>query len=247
MIIDGIEIKWLGHSGFLIKNPAPQAYTKEAQEPLRGPNKSSTKIFTKGMIYIDPYNIKDDSEKADLILLTHSHHDHCSVVDIKKIIKEGTRIVLTADCQSKIVRFDTPIKIDVVEPGQEITFGSIKISVLPAYNVDKHFHPKDESWVGYFLKINGLLIYHAGDTDVIPEMQKLTGYKQQGKKLIVLLPVGGRFTMSVEEAVEAAKLIKPDLAIPMHYGSLVGTEEDAKEFKELCEEERINCEILEKE
>ena len=237
MIIDGIEIKWLGHAGFLIKNSTPPAY----------PDKSSTKISTKGkMIYIDPYNISEDSEKADLILLTHSHYDHCSVADIKKIIQEGTRIVLTADCQSKIVRFDVPIKLEVVEPGKELVFGNMKISVLPAYNVDKPFHSKEESWVGYFLKINGLLVYHAGDTDVIPEMQKLTGYKQQGKKLVALLPVGGRFTMSAEEAVEAAKLIKPDLAIPMHYGSVVGSEDDAKEFCEMCEEEGINCEILEK-
>lgn len=220
MKIDGIELKWLGHSGFLIRNS--------------------------NVIYIDPYNIKDGLEKADLILLTHSHYDHCSVADIKKIIKEGTRIFLTADCQSKIVRFDVPIKLDVVEPGQELVFRNTKISVLPAYNVDKPFHSKDELWVGYFLKINNLLIYHAGDTDVIPEMQKLTGYKQHGKKLVALLPVGGRFTMSAEEAVEAAKLIKPDLAIPMHWGSVVGTEDDAKEFKELCEEENINCEILEK-
>ena len=220
MQIDGIEIKWLGHSGF--------------------------KINASSVIYIDPYNIKENSEKADLVLLTHSHYDHCSVADIKKVIKEGTRIVLTADSQSKIVRFDVPIKLEIVEPGQELVFGNTKISVLPAYNVDKPFHPKDESWVGYFLKINGLLIYHAGDTDVIPEMQKLTGYKQHGKKLVVLLPIGGRFTMSAEEAVEAAKLIKPDLVIPMHYGSIVGSEEDAKEFKELCEEEGIECEILEK-
>ena len=220
MQIDGIEIKWLGHAGFLIKNSK--------------------------VIYIDPYNIREGSEKADLILLTHSHYDHCSVADIKKVIKGGTRIVLTADCQSKIVRFDVPIKLEVVEPGHELVFGNTKISVLPAYNVDKHFHPKDESWVGYFLKTNGLLVYHAGDTDVIPEMQKLTGYKQQGRKLVALLPVGGRFTMSAEEAAEAAKLIKPDLAIPMHYGSIVGSEEDAKEFCELCGEEGINAEVLEK-
>jgi len=221
MQIDGIEVKWLGHAGFLIKNSK--------------------------VIYIDPYNIKENSEKADLILITHSHYDHCSVADIKKIIKEGTRIVLTADCQSKITRFDVPIKIDVVEPEQEIIFGNTKISVLPAYNLDKPFHSKDELWVGYFLKINGVLLYHAGDSDVIPEMQKLTGYKQHGKKFVALLPVGGRFTMSAEEAAEAANLIKPDLAIPMHYGSIVGSEEDAKEFCELCKENKINCEILEKE
>ena len=231
MQINGIELKWLGHAGFLIKD--------SAHEGVPSPEGK--------VIYIDPYNIREDSEKADLVLITHSHYDHCSVADIKKIIKEGTRIVLTADCQSKIVRFDVLIKLEVVEPGHELAFGEVKISTLPAYNIDKPFHSKEEGWVGYLIKLNDVFIYHAGDTDVIPEMQKLTGYKQQGKKLVALLPVGGRFTMSAEEAVEAAKLIKPDLAIPMHWGSIVGTEDDAKEFCELCEEENINCEILEKE
>jgi len=218
MKIGDIEIKWLGHSGFLIK------YSKT--------------------IYIDPYNIREGSEKADLILITHSHYDHCSIADIKKIIKEGTKIIIPADCQSKITRFEIPIKMQVIEPGQELNHGNIKISTLPAYNIDKPFHSKDESWVGYLVKINGLLLYHAGDTDVIPEMQKLTGYHE---KFVALLPIGGRFTMSAEEAVEAAKIIKPFLAIPMHYGSIVGNNEDAREFCELCEEEGIDTKILEKE
>lgn len=221
MKIGDIEIKWLGHAGFLIKDSK--------------------------VIYIDPYNIKEGSEKADLVLITHSHYDHCSVADINKIVRPGTKIIAPADCQSKITRFDVPIRIEVVEPDQELVFGDVKISSLAAYNIDKHFHPKEELWVGYLIKINNSLIYHAGDTDVIPEMQKLTGYKQSGKKFIALLPVGGRFTMSPEEAVEAAKLIKPSLAIPMHYGSIVGSEEDAHEFVELCGEEGIKAEVLEKE
>jgi L-ascorbate metabolism protein UlaG (beta-lactamase superfamily) len=221
MLIGDVELKWLGHSGFLIKN-------------------SKT-------IYIDPYNVKAGMDKADIILITHSHYDHCSVVDIEKIIQEGTKIILTADSQSKITRFNIPIKMEIVEPGQELDLGEVKISVLPAYNIDKTFHPKDEAWVGYLVKINNLLIYHAGDSDLIPEMQKLTGYKQPGKEFVALLPIGGRFTMNVEEAVEAARLIKPALAIPMHFGSIVGMDEDAKEFKELCAENNIRCEILEKE
>jgi len=221
MKIGDIELKWLGHAGFLIKN-------------------SKT-------IYIDPYNIREGLEKADIILLTHSHYDHCSVADIEKIVREGTRIFLTADCQSKITRFNVPIKMEIVESGQEFDFNDIKIGVLPAYNTDKNFHPKNEGWVGYLVKINNLLIYHAGDSDLIPEMQKLTGYKQPGKEFVALLPVGGRFTMNAEEAFEAARLIKPTLAIPMHYGAIVGTSEDAQEFKELCEEENIKCAILEKE
>ena len=223
MEIQGIEIKWLGNSGFFIKDNKDQ------------------------VIYIDPYNIKKEMEKADLILITHSHYDHCSIIDINKIIKKGTKIILPVDCQSKINRFNIPIDIQVIEPDQELNFGEIKISVLPAYNIDKPFHQKEDGWVGYLIKINGVFISHVGDTDVIPEMQKLTGYKEEGKEFIALLPVGGRFTMSAEEALEAAKLIKPSLAVPMHYGSVAGTINDAEEFVSLCKEEGINAKILEKE
>ncbi len=221
MRIKGIELRWLGHAGFLIKN-----------------NK---------VIYIDPYNIKGDLEPADIILITHSHYDHCSFPDIGKIIKEGTKIVITPDCQSKIAKFNVPIKIELIEPGQELDFGEVKVFAVPAYNIDKHFHSKDESWVGYVIKIDDVIIYHAGDSDIIPEMQKLTGYKQPNKEFVILLPVGGRFTMNAEEAAEAAKLIKPNLAIPMHWGEIIGDENDAKEFVELCKEEGIKAEILEKE
>lgn len=220
MKIGNIELKWLGHSGFLINN--------------------SKKI------YIDPYNIPENSEKADIILITHSHYDHCSFEDINKIIQEGTKIIMPADCQSKITRFETPIKMEVIQQGQELDLGDLKISAVPAYNIDKQFHPKDDAWLGYLIKMNDVLIYHAGDTDVIPEMQKLTGHRQEGKEFIALLPVGGRFTMSAEEAAEAANIIKPTLAIPMHYGSIVGTEKDAQDFLEFCKEKEINAKILEK-
>ena len=212
MEIGEVEIKWLGHSGFLIKNHM--------------------------IVYIDPYKIKENSEKADIILITHSHYDHCSIADIKNIIKEGTKILLTADCQSKMTRFDIIIDMQI---------GEIKIAVLPAYNLDKSFHPQEEGWVGYLIKMNDVLIYHAGDTDLIPEMQKLTGYNQPDKKFIALLPIGGKFTMNVEEAVEAAKLIKPMMAVPIHYGSIIGSREDAEEFVKLCKEAGIDGRILERE
>jgi L-ascorbate metabolism protein UlaG (beta-lactamase superfamily) len=223
MKIEGsdIEIKWLGHAGFLIKNGLT--------------------------IYVDPYNISEEAaeDKADVILITHSHYDHCSVEDLNKIVQEKTRIICPADCQSKIAKFDVPVKIDLVEPNQEIDLGTIKISTIPAYNVDKDFHPKESNWLGYLIKMNNLVIYHAGDTDQIPEMQKLTGHQE--KDFIALLPIGGRFTMTAEEAAEAANTIKPSLAIPMHYGSIVGTKEDAEEFVQLCSEYGINAQILEKE
>ena len=222
MKIDGIELKWLGHSGFLIKNSSN--------------------------IYIDPYNISDGSEKADYILITHSHHDHCSFADISKIVKDGTKIICPPDCQSMINKLkDVKIKIEIVEPDTQLDFGNLKISTVSAYNVDKQFHPKDESWVGYVVKINGVIIYHAGDTDNIKEMQKLTGYNRADKKFIALLPVGGKYTMNSEEAAEAAKVIKPFLAVPMHYGSIVGTKEDAEDFVKECKDAKISAEILEKE
>jgi len=223
MEIDGFEIKWLGHSGFFIKN-----------------NENSR------VIYIDPYNIKEESEKADFILISHGHYDHCSYSDLNKIVKEGTKIFITADCQSKITRFTHPIKMEIVEPNQEFSFNDLKISTIPAYNIDKHFHPKEEHWVGYIIRIRNTTLYFAGDTDIIPEMTNLTGYNQPNKNFVALLPVGGRFTMTAEEAFEAAKIIKPTLAIPIHWGSVVGTEDDAKEFVNLCKEEGINAEILEK-
>lgn len=220
MELGDVSLEWLGHSGFLIKN---------------------SKI-----IYIDPYEVRGELPKADVILITHSHYDHCSVADMKKIVKDGTRIIMTADCQSKVTRFDEQIKLEIIEPGQEADLGSVKITALPSYNIDKSFHPKEEGWVSYCIKMGTVIIYHAGDSDVIPEMKNLTGHKQPGKRLIALLPVGGRFTMSAEEAFEAAKIIKPDVAVPMHYGSVIGDKNDAEEFCELCNEEGINCEVLER-
>ncbi len=221
MQIGKISLDWLGHAGFLIKN---------------------SKI-----IYVDPYKIPTDSEKADIILITHSHYDHCSVEDIEKIVKEGTKIIMPADCQSKVARFSVSIDMKITNPGDEIDLEGVRIFAVSAYNKDKPFHSKEEGWLGYLIKTEDTLIYHAGDTDFIPEMQKLTGHKQKGVEFVALLPVGGRFTMSAEEAVQAVKTIKPNIAIPMHYGSVVGSKEDAEEFKELCEEEGFNVKILEKE
>lgn len=222
MKIKDIEINFLGHSGFLIKTSAGK------------------------IIAIDPYNTSSNVPQADLILITHSHYDHCSLKDIEKIAKPGTTIIVPADAQSKITKIKD-IKMEIIEPGDELSILNLKIQALPAYNINKDFHTKKDGWVGYIIKTQDVIIYHAGDTDKIPEMKKLTGYGKHGNEFITLLPVSGQFTMNAEEAAQVASLLSPDLAIPMHYGAgVAGTIEDAKQFAELCKESNIKTQILEK-
>ncbi len=220
MKVGSVDIEWLGHSAFKIK-------------------------FRDLEIYIDPYQI-NKQEKADLILITHSHYDHCSQQDIEKIAKDGTIIIATPDCQSNLARLKQKIEIALIEPDKEITLRDIKIKGIEAYNNNKKFHTKSEGWVGYVLQLGDTVIYHAGDTDLIKEMSKLTGYGKKENYFIALLPIGGNFTMNAEEASEAAEIIKPTIAIPMHYGSIVGSVADAEKFAKLCEEKGISAKILEK-
>ncbi|RMD67938.1 MBL fold metallo-hydrolase [Candidatus Pacearchaeota archaeon] len=222
MEIKGVELRFLGHAGFLVR-------TKGGQ-----------------VIIIDPYNLEGEVEKADLVLITHSHFDHCSIKDLEKVVREGTRVVVPADAQSKITKLND-VDMQIVEVGDELKFGEVKVEAVPAYNVGKDFHPKSEGWMGYVLKLGEVVIYHAGDTDKIPEMEKLTGYGHHNNFFIALLPVSGTYVMNAEEAAEVASLLSPDLAIPMHYGAgVAGTLEDAQKFVELCKEKGIKAEILEK-
>lgn len=221
MKIQNIDIEWLGHAAFKIK------------------------ILNK-IIYIDPYQLTGKLKEADLILITHSHYDHCSQQDIDKISRDGTIIVCTADCQSKIVRISKKVRLEPIEPGMEINLNALKIRAVEAYNLNKKFHPKAENWVGYVLIIDNTVIYHAGDTDQIKEMEKLTGYAKKGNFFVALLPVGGTYTMDAEEAAKAASIIKPSLAIPVHYGTIIGSRADAEKFVKLCGERGIKAQILEK-
>jgi len=219
MKIGSIDLEWLGHATFKIK-------------------------FSGLTIYIDPYQIVKP-DKADIILVTHSHYDHCSQQDIEKIAKDGTIVVATPDCQSNLARLKQKIEIKLIEPGKELTIKEIKIKAVEAYNQNKKFHPKSEEWVGYVLRFGDTVVYHAGDTDLIKEMSTLTGYSSS-KYFIALLPVGGTYTMNAQEAAEAAAIIKPTIAIPMHYGTIVGSRSDAEKFVKLCEEKNITAKILEK-
>ncbi len=221
MKVGNIDIKFLGHSGFMISNGKK--------------------------IVIDPYNVSNKVEKADMILITHSHYDHCSIKDIEKLSKDGTLIIATADCQSKILKVEG-VDMNIVEVGDKLEFGNIKIETIAAYNKSKDFHPKSEGWIGYIIKMGNVVIYHAGDSDFIPEMQKLSGYGKHGNEFVAMLPVSGTYVMDPEEAAEAASTISPDLVIPMHYGAgVVGSVEDAKNFVEICREKGLRAEVLEKE
>lgn len=193
----GILVDWLGHDSF--------------------------RIMASGKtIYIDPFNISG-GEKADLVLITHEHYDHCSPEDIEKIVSDKTSIV----CNSITAKKLGGKKIIKIETGESVEIEGIKITAVPAYNLKKPFHPKG-SGIGYLIETEGTTIYHAGDTDYIPEMNEL-----KGRVNIALLPVSGTYVMTAEEAVQAAEAIEPEIVIPMHYASIVGTEENAKRFAEL--------------
>ena len=201
-LVEGI--RWLGHASFLIESGQT--------------------------IYIDPYDIPQDLAdvipKADLILVTHDHRDHFSPGDIEMLAKPTTTVV-----SIKPVIQDLPEGIKhsrTIAPGDTVTVYDIMIEAVPAYNIGKKFHPKDKGYVGFIVHLEDRTIYHAGDTDLIPEMEHIVAD-------IALLPIGGTYTMNAVEAAKAADVIKPEVAIPMHWGKIVGTWEDAREFQARCE------------
>jgi L-ascorbate metabolism protein UlaG (beta-lactamase superfamily) len=213
----GVKITWLGHDGFKIQ---------DGSETL----------------VIDPFKLARDV-RADYVLISHEHFDHCNSEDLKRVLKESTIVLAPESCTSELAKV-SPKEIRKVKPGDKLKVGGFEIRAIPAYNTNKykepgkHFHPKQDGKVGYVVKTkSGVTIYHTGDSDVIPEMENLAPD-------IALLPVSGTYVMTSDEAAQAVSKIRPKIAIPMHYGTIVGTLDDAEKFKKQA---KCEVEILVKE
>ena len=193
--------------------------TQEMKHNIVWLGHDSFRIDASTCIYIDPYQL-DGGKPADLILVTHEHFDHCSPEDVARIQQPETVIVTEKDSAEKLSG-----DVRVMTPGESLVLDGLTVEAVPAYNTNKDFHPKANGWLGFIIDIDDVKIYHAGDSDYIPEMEDLDVD-------IALLPVSGTYVMNPDEAVQAALAIKPKLAIPMHYGAIVGDQSDAAHFRD---------------
>jgi L-ascorbate metabolism protein UlaG (beta-lactamase superfamily) len=193
-----VQLQWFGHASFKISSGSD-------------------------VIYIDPWKLKIAPHDAAIVLVSHSHYDHYSAVDIAKVSGMATKFIAAGDVIQK------QGKGQILKPGQSIDINGIKITGVPAYNPAKQFHPRSNNWLGFVIEIGGKRIYYAGDTDATDEMKALTNID------LALLPVGGTYTMNASEAADATKQFKPKQAIPYHWGDIVGSQADADNFKKLAD------------
>jgi L-ascorbate metabolism protein UlaG (beta-lactamase superfamily) len=201
VLVDSLE--WLGHSGFRLR-------------------------VGRAFVYIDPYRVPEGSPPADLILVTHGHYDHFSLQDVERLSTGRTWFVGPATVAERVSG-----QVRSIAPGEMLEDELIRglhVAAVAAYNTSKRdgegnlFHPRDAGWVGYDLNVRGERLYHSGDTDVIPEMDSVSGVD------VALLPVSGIYVMTAQEAAEAARRIGPRVAVPMHWGEHIGSRTDATEF-----------------
>lgn len=202
---NGVKIHWLGHDGYRI-------------------------IAGDKTIYIDPYQLskaQQNRNDADILLISHNHFDHLSMDDLKNVVGKKTSIVAAKECIDQL-KGAGAAEIKGVAPGDRMTVQGVPIEAVAAYNINKKFHPKADRKVGFVITVGNMRIYYTGDTDDIPEMSSV-------KPDIALVPVSGTYVMTAEEAAKAVnEKIKPSkLAIPMHYGAIVGSDQDAARFKQL--------------
>ena len=173
-------------------------------------------------ILIDPF--ETDAGPADVLLITHTHRDHLDLESLEKSVTPETKVFCSADAHSRLAKLE-PASITMMAPGDVQELDGLTIEATHAYNLDKEFHPKDNDWLGFIVTIEGTRIFHTGDLDDLPELH--------GTEVDVLLvPVSGTYVMTADEAARFASKLTFSRAIPMHYGSIVGTEEDAQRFAE---------------
>ena len=188
---------------------------------------SSIRISKNKVIYIDPFKIDKNYNDADIVFITHDHFDHYSEEDIDKVINENTTIIIPEELLTKLLRKGiNKNAIITVEPNEKYMVQGIKFETIPAYNTNKTFHPKENGWVGYIITLDDIRYYIAGDTDITEENRKV-------KCDVAFVPVGGTYTMDFKEAAQLINIIKPKFAIPVHYGSVVGSKQDATDFIKL--------------
>lgn len=191
---------------------------------------SSIRISRNIVMYFDPYKIDKEVNDADIIFCTHSHYDHFSEEDILKVKNDKTIFVGTEDTYTNVMKLGFSDKrIIMVEPNKQYEVLGIKFQTVPSYNIDKPYHPKENGWVGYIVESNDINYYISGDTDLTPEAKMVSCD-------VALVPIGGRFTMNAKEAASLINTIEPQIAIPTHYGDIVGTKEDAELFEKLVKE-----------
>ena len=178
-----------------------------------------------GKIYIDPFRMNEEPGDADYILVTHDHYDHFNPEDIPKVSKGDSILVVPENMKEKAKEVAGSVgKIVTVKPGESVTIDKLSIETIPSYNIGKPFHPKEAGWVGYILNVDGKRIFIAGDTDATDEAKKV-------KCDVALIPIGGKYTMDAKEAAELVNTIRPEIAIPVHFGGVVGSPNDAKNFE----------------
>ena len=197
---------------------------------------SSIKIILDKIIYFDPFQIKERLHDADIIFITHEHYDHFDYESINLVKNNHTIVIAPKSMEKEVSEIEFKDYIFLM-PNDEIVIENIMIKAIPAYNIEKNFHPKSNNWLGYLIQYHDTTYYIAGDTDKTKETEKV-------KCDIALLPIGGKFTMDVDEALELIRIIKPKLVIPTHYGSIVGDKNDGQKFKEKLTDIGIDCDLL---
>ena len=197
---------------------------------------SSIKMIFDKTIYFDPFKIDSSMNDADIIFITHEHYDHFDIDSINKVKSSNTTIIAPKSMENDIKNIEFKNYI-FLNPNEEINLGDINIKTIPAYNIDKKFHPKNSNWLGYIITYNNVTYYIAGDTDKTPDNEKV-------KCDVAFIPIGSYYTMDVTEAAELLKIINPKVVVPIHYGSIIGTPNDGKKLRTLLA--GTNIEVVEK-